>query len=338
MNTKFIKVLWSIVLFASGALFGAYPNVQSDANPSVTPYTMQPLHGNTTVQLGLPDAGATPPNYYNASPPAYSAQIYDFFFNDGTGGKTNYFRTGTPGEDSANRHFDFALFKSSHSEVFQNTTFHYSSTSPMNIYFVDTRAGFTNSLGIIDQTQYPASYSSHPLTNMGGTSCLLFPFSQNAVYDSRTMGGNASGMARNSSAPYLLSDFTQFTLLPGHSVDFFLASDVVGKDAIDPTLATGVWFTDMSRNWGNGGIDTNNFQHFQFYSISDLDSLTPGFQNFLVAIEDKGNFNGSDKDFNDLFFVLQFTAVPEPGAYLVIGTLLGVAYLFARRETTKAGA
>jgi hypothetical protein len=317
-------------MLASSQLMAAYPNVQSDANPSVSPYTMQP---KTSVQLGLPDAGGASLPYYNTSPPAYSQQIFQYFFNSGP---NNYFRTGTPGEDSGNRHFDFALFKTTHSQA-PISNFHYASTAQMNVYFVDTRAGFTNALGIIDSTQYPASPTTHPLTNMGGAQCLLFPFSQNAIYDSRTMRNIDSGNARNSSAPYLLSDLVQFQLNPGQSVDFFLASDVVGKDASAPTSATGVWFTDMTKNWGNGGIDPNNFQHFQFFAIPELTGLTGGLTNFLVAVEDKGNFNGSDKDFNDLFFLFQFKAeVPEPGTYLLIGTLLTVAFIIARRQRAQA--
>jgi hypothetical protein len=339
---KIIGVLFaSVLMFSSGKILATdnYPDLPSDAETTHTPYTMTKLPG-TSIQLGLPDAGGTPPGglpYYNTSPGAFSSQVFYYFFNDGSGGKTNYFRAGGSEVDPANRHFDLSYFKSQpqHTQVFQNTTFEYSSTRQMTIYFIDTAAAFTNALGIIDVTKYPTSTSVHPLTNMQDAPCLLFPFSKTAIPSSRTMRNIDSGFARsNNTTPYLLSDFVQFSLDPGQTVDFFLAADIVGKDAIDPWNATGVWFTDLTRNWGDSAL--NNFQHFQFYTMPDLDILTPGFQNFLVAIEDKGVFNGTDKDFNDLVFLFQLsTPIPEPAFYLLLGSLLIATFIIVRKKPVR---
>jgi hypothetical protein len=333
---KIIEVfLLSIFLIASTQLLKAdnFPDQQSDATTTHTPYSMHQL-SSSPVQLGMPDAGGTGIPYYNTAPQAYSPEVFHFFFND-SASQTNYFTKGASDVDSSpiNRHFNLQLFKSQHEQAFQNTSFHYSSTAPMTVYFIDTAAGFTNALGIIDRTEYPSSPFTHPLLNMGGKDCLLFPYTRTAIPTSRTMRNIDEGGARSSDyTPYLLSDFVKFSILPGQSIDFFLASNIAGKDTADPASAKGVWFTDMAKNWGNGGIDSLNFQHFQFYTVPELDLLTPGFHNLLVAVEDLGSFNNTDRDFNDLVFLFQTACqVPEPATYLLLGTLLSIAFIVARR-------
>jgi hypothetical protein len=239
----------------------------------------------------------------------------------------------------------------------------------VSIYFIDTQSTERNSLGIIDRSLYPTSTANHPFSNIvtsgqgKNNHQLVFSYTQDAAQYSQTMAGLPStekaryeldtythpnsGDLITAAHPLLLSDvvelqpFVGFSLQPG-LYDFFLLNNTelgskAANDTLDsssPTSSKFVWFTDFMRNWGNG-LSAVDFQHFQFYPVPQLTYL--GLSYLLVAVDDNTNDYGGagpDKDFNDLFFLVQYgiPTVPEPGVYLLIGTLLTVAFIIARRQ------
>jgi hypothetical protein len=333
---KFLSVVFSSVLLLGFSTVWAadnYPDQTTDANAPRTPYGISRVN---LVGTGQPDA---------ISIISGSGLVYNYFY-------PTYFKTNVSPEDLAHNHFDFSAFRTTHPNLggppyasgtagvpYSNKSFSF--VGVRAAYFVDTMAGYSNALGVIPVANYPA-LGQHPLTNVPPNS-LIFPLTRDAVKFSPAMGG--SGLARYEldsgdvlAHPLLLSDQVNIPLaLRSQVLDFFLIPDVANSsvDSLTPTQANRVWDSEIARNWENGQIGEGNFQHFQFYHVPELDLLFPGLTNYLVAVEDLSAAQGADKDFNDLFFLIQ-CQVPEPGTYLLIGTLLSIAFFIARRRTVEA--
>jgi len=328
----------------------------AQANTQRTPYTIKPV---APVQLGQPGRNGTLP----AAPG--SSAVYNTF--------RSYF-TKTIAEDNfKGLHFNETLWKSSHTLAFPvNAPFSYTPpvNGQMNVYFIDRQASFNQALGFIKTADYPTSSDTdkHPLKNINHGNNYIFPYIQEANSHSPDFGGTASPLKNRfaqditnpknfdptKERPLLMSDLVSFPVFKNQTLDLFLISQVNTYDhkgdftspdnkptqQAQPSFNfdTNVWTTDITHNLTStaGEHLSNQFQHFQFYLVPELDAF-PEFQNMfnlLVMVEDKGVYNGTDYDFNDLFFLISLPQekVPEPKIYLIIGILLTVAFIIGRRE------
>jgi len=123
--------------------------------------------------------------------------------------------------------------------------------------------------------------------------------------------------------PPALGDMVQFILTPGDTYSLFLLSE------------TG----NLFRSDLNDPPEINGFQHFLFLDL--VPNLFPGRENWVVGAEDllaNDPNNPSDYDYNDCTFIISFgkcdyeCKVPEPGTWLLAGSLLALALVIARKR------
>jgi hypothetical protein len=182
----------------------------------------------------------------------------------------------------------------------------WSYTAPVNsaadvrVYFVDNQAGYRNALG--------ATINNAPIQP-------IFP-----------------SVANTASPPSInLGDMVEFTVGAGSTLNFELLTNI----SAPMTAGSYIWNTNPLLNtdqYGNSTLTTE--EHFHFYSIPELYASADfaGRSNYLVSSEDLA-FGSADLDFNDMIFLLSITPiVPEPRIYILLGSLLALALMVARKR------
>jgi hypothetical protein len=139
-------------------------------------------------------------------------------------------------------------------------------------------------------------------------------------------------------------DYFDVTLTPGQMSNFdfwFSASGVFGPRPTSLTELGGVYQAfDSKQNssstqqylWSASSLAVNTW-------VPSLSATVP-VATYLAGIEDWRIDRGSDRDYNDFLFALQFfnsdgtpfTAVPEPGTWAAIAGALAFAFVLIRRR------
>jgi hypothetical protein len=180
--------------------------------------------------------------------------------------------------------------------------------SDVRVYFIGEGAGYHNTLGF--NTTGGGVESGDPK--------LIFPDASSSENYSAKLKPNSG---RTPSAPLVPGDFVDLgTMGAGTSLDFFLIADGAngGKD---------VYSTQTSLN-------PDGINHVVSFAYTE-----PGSSYLIIGFEDF--YGGGDRDFNDLLFavdigasnVAALTATPEPGTWMMLGTLTGVVGWTRRRIT-----
>jgi hypothetical protein len=176
------------------------------------------------------------------------------------------------------------------------------SASDVRVYFVDNQAGYNNALG---------ATITHGIATTGQ---ILFPY-----------------VANTASSPSInLGDMVEFTLAASDTLNFDIITDVSAP--VTKPIGTPVFNTDPLLS----SQDLND-EHFHFYTIPALAELYPadfaGRINYMVGVEDLP-FGSADFDFNDMIFLVSIAsaATPEPHIYILMGSLLALALIVARKR------
>jgi len=349
---KIIGIVVAGFMLASAQAFCAagidtYPDTQPEARSVVRPGGLTPITPGGLVQLGVPDRSGSVP-----------AVIGSFAVYSALNPVLNsWFVQGGAMDQPGVRHFNFdPMYKGpsdidptpgpywslTHTQVASPLPTKNTGSGEARVYFVDNQAGYNNTLGV----------------QINGTSKLVFPFITQTVnsaaghsptFNSAVPNSEDPDLARfaqltspggfqlASEHPLLLSDAVIFNLRSGDLLNFFVMTDINVLDAagnIYPAVSNdSTWNTDPALNTDNAGDPRDILdQHFHFYLIPELasDPAFSGRANYLVSVEDL-RFNVADLDFNDLMFIISLP-VPEPRIYILIGSLLALALIVARKQ------
>lgn len=182
--------------------------------------------------------------------------------------------------------------------------------STARVYFVGEGAGYHNTLGfnVLDGNQ------AKPTGAIGDNAQLIFPdaSSTQSYYNPSNAG------SRSSWNPVLAGDFVDLgTFQAGSTLDFFLIANGAngGKNS---------YAAPATRN--PDGID-----HVVSFALPNSPYLIIGFEDL---------FNGGDRDFNDILFVVdigeanvqQLVSAPEPSIWLTLGGFLFLGWWIKRRR------
>lgn len=178
--------------------------------------------------------------------------------------------------------------------------------SDVRVYFIGEGAGYHNTLGF--NTTGGGVESGEPK--------LIFPDASTKENYSASLKPNSG---RTPDTPLVPGDFVELgRLAAGTSLDFFVIADGAngGKN---------VYSTRTSLN-------PDGINHVVSFAYTE-----PGSSYLIIGFEDL--YGGGDRDFNDLLFavdigaanVAALTATPEPGTWMMLGTLTGVVGWTRRR-------
>jgi|GEM_PF-2972061 len=238
-------------------------------------------------------------------------------------------------------------------------------TTPFQVFFIDRNPNLSNygnpntnthALGFADLSG--ATPGTHPLTGLSSSPNLLFPYVREATENLPNLSGDDLGRFVNNPIPgaswtpalqanehpLLLADYAEFNLPAGGEANLFLMTDTGDLNTdFPPTAATSaqnVWASDPAYNWETVSNELPAFQHFRMYEIPALQEEF--YTYYLAAVESQGVNNALGDglyDFNDLFFLVRaYAPVPEPTTYLLIGSLLLVAFFIGRKQKREVTA
>ena len=176
----------------------------------------------------------------------------------------------------------------------------------VQVYFLGEGAGYHNTLG----------FTTDGIGLEGTNPELIFPDASS--YDSWYTEGNTTQGYRSESYPLLPGDYVDLgTMDAATQLDFFLIA-----------------------NGANGGRDVytahdqynpDGIQHVVSYALEGSPYLIIGFEDL---------YGGGDQDYNDLVFAVdigyrnvQTLANPEPATWMTLGLVLGLIFLFKRRQS-----
>lgn len=188
----------------------------------------------------------------------------------------------------------------------------------VRMYFLDEDAGFSNSLGFVENGNYD-------LNDIANQNSLVFP---QVIDITDPLGPPFDRIDAN--------DYVEMgTLSAGTDLDFFVIQD--GADALPDDGITEPVF------WSEASLNNDEIQHFlmtEFQLGGDL--------YYLIAYEDLNTNTNSNNnpnsinpldypiDFTDGQVVLQVVQVPEPSTYLILGSCLMVVMVLQRRRKKQA--
>jgi len=216
-------------------------------------------------------------------------------------------------------------------------------------------------LGLKWNYAVPASLSSdrQRINATGGTVRAIFVGETAGWLDDfgYTYSGHPSGpksftawqqiQSYGSASNIKFGDFFDVALAPGQMANFdfwFSATGVFGPRPTSLTELGGVYMAFNSSNsssptsqylWAGSSIPVNTW-------IPSLSSAAP-VATYLAGVEDWRIDRGSDRDYNDFVFALQFynpdgsplTVVPEPGTWAAIAGVLALSFALLNRYRSR---
>lgn len=330
------------------------PDKEVDAQTYRTPYRLEPIAPVQLNNVWAPNASSVP------APDAAALAVGAYF-------KPYYQLNYTPpgdvvprtGSDRNELTFNLSAMQAA-GKVSQRLTsgvnpyqLQATTTSEVRVYFIESTytqgndcrdIGYRGALGYVDVTN--SAGNVNPLTDYDvNKKSLIFPFIDNAITQTdvaqsgnpsmdgrRTYDKNPGNYDYEKDQPLLPFDYVDLgTIGVGDVKEFFYLQDIAKKSLDSAKLTSSpsksinpIYFTNPSRNVVEP--QGSSFQHFQFYDVPEYGTL--------VALESTPYTSGSNKNFYDLFFLIQLRPVPEPQVYMTIGVLLLVAFAIKRRRVS----
>lgn len=178
-----------------------------------------------------------------------------------------------------------------------------SSAAEVRFYFVNNSAAFNNSLGI----------SSNFTTNPGSAELIFANASVNA----------SNPNPSDPNAPYAAlvnGNYVDLGVLAqGTPLNLFIASDAADGPVSGPDK--GIFWNSIAQN--SDGVD-----HMKMVQFIGTNYYLIGWEDLPLAY--------SDRDFNDIFVVVELVPVPEPATYLLMAVMAFIVVAAKRKKMAGA--
>ncbi|MBB64078.1 MAG: hypothetical protein CMO81_03350 [Waddliaceae bacterium] len=178
----------------------------------------------------------------------------------------------------------------------------------VRVYFVDESSILHNSIGHTTNSDFSLNW---------GDEKLIFP-------DASTNGSTRTNSWPGSlGTPVLPGDFVELGTIPAWTPLDFFAIPNGGAQAGHEQNITLTYWTDPDQNSLGDPV-----QHF--FTVNPI----PGTDYLLYALEDLPF--GAFGDYDDVFFIVEAVATPEPETYLILGAFLLMVIAIRGKEPLKA--